>query len=107
MVNKKLRIYKCIKTFGRQKITLDIFTKRFYFSAVCVTYKDANVFTDEKGNLGFIINMKKTVHTSDEPEEESEEEEEEEVEDEIDLPRKRLTRRGKSQNSSTEGTSTS
>ena len=104
MVNKKLRIYKCIKTFGRQKIT-QIFTKRFYFSAVCVTYKDANVFTDEKGNLGFIINMKKTVHTSDEPEEESEEEEE--VEDEIDLPRKRLTRRGKSQNSSTEGTSTS
>ena len=104
MVNKKLRIYKCIKTFGRQKITLDIFTKRFYFSAVCVTYKDANVFTDEKGNLGFIINMKKTVHTSDEPEEESEEEEE--VEDEIDLPRKRLTRRGRSQNS-TAGTSTS
>ena len=50
--------------------------------------------------------MKKTVHTSDEPEEESEEEEEE-VEDEIDLPRKILTRRGKSQNSSTEGTSTS
>ena len=50
--------------------------------------------------------MKKTVHTSDEPEEESEEEEEEEVEDEIDLPRKRLTRRGKSQNSTT-GTSTS
>ena len=106
MVNKKAPdLYKCIKTFGRQKITLDIFTKRFYFSAVCVTYKDANVFTDEKGNLGFIINMKKTVHTSDEPEEESEEEEE--VEDEIDLPRKRLTRRGKSQNSSTEGTSTS
>ena len=47
--------------------------------------------------------MKKTVHTSDEPEEESEEEE---VEDEIDLPRKRLTRRGRSQNS-TAGTSTS
>ena len=49
--------------------------------------------------------MKKTVHTSDEPEEESEEEEEE-VEDEIDLPRKRLTRRGRAQNS-TAGTSTS
>ena len=94
------------QNFWQTKNYLDIFTKRFYFSAVCVTYKDANVFTDEKGNLGFIINMKKTVHTSDEPEEESEEEEEEEVEDEIDLPRKRLTRRGKSQNS-TAGTSTS
>ena len=46
--------------------------------------------------------MKKTVHTSDEPEEESEEEEE--VEDEIDLPRKRLTRRGRSQNSTASST---
>jgi len=72
-------------------------------NAVCVTYKDANVFTDEKGNLGFIINMKKNVHTSDEPEEESEDEE---VEDEVDPPRKRL-RRARAQNSSTEGTSTS
>ena len=49
--------------------------------------------------------MKKTVHTSDEPEEESEEEEE--VEDEIDLPRKRLTRRGTKSQNSTAGTSTS
>ena len=92
------------QNFWQTKNYLDIFTKRFYFSAVCVTYKDANVFTDEKGNLGFIINMKKTVHTSDEPEEESEEEEE--VEDEVDPPRKRL-RRARARNSSTEGTSTS
>lgn len=86
-----------------KKLLRYVHTKRFYFLAVCVTYKDANVFTDEKGNLGFIINMKKNVHTSDEPEEESEDEE---VEDEVDPPRKRL-RRARAQNSSTEGTSTS
>ena len=64
---------------------------KFYISAVCVTYKDANVFKDEKGTLGFIINMKKTVHTTNEKEDEDEEE------DEIDLPKKRNNRLSKSQ----------
>ena len=65
---------------------------KFYISAVCVTYKDANVFKDEKGTLGFIINMKKTVHTTNEKDEEEDEEE-----DEIDLPKKRNNRLSKSQ----------